>query len=188
MSKTITIDSFDTSSIDAAVREIRDYGQWVKRKTEELRKRVADLIVEKAQPVFDAAVVDDTFLTVIKKGENLPETPKTANVTVKAEPGGENVTLVVAYGEDAVWAEFGAGVHYNGAVGSYPNPLAEKLDFIAAIGTYGKGHGAREVWGYLGSDEQIHLTHGAPASMPLYRAVQSVSGDIVKIAREVFAT
>lgn len=188
MSKTITIDIFDTASIDAAVNEIREYSKWVQRKADELRERVAELIRDRAQPVFDAAVVDDTLLTVVKNGTNTPESPKTGDVTVTVEPGKDNVTLVIANGEEAVWAEFGAGVHYNGAVGSYPNPLAETLDFVAAIGTYGKGYGAKDTWGFLGDDGQIHLTHGAPASMPLYKAVHSVSRDIVRIAKEVFST
>ena len=81
--------------------------------------------------------------------------------------------------------EFGAGVYYNGAVGSSPNPLGTELGFT--IGSYGLGNGRKEVWGYTGEDGQIHLTHGAPASMPLYKAVQSVSRDIVRIAREVFS-
>ena len=188
MSKTITIDIFDPASVDAAVNEMREYSQWVQRKTEELRDRVAELIRDMAQPVFDAAVVDDTFLTVVKNGTNTPESPKTGGVTVTVEPGKDNVTLVIANGEEAIWAEFGAGVHYNGAVGIYPNPLAETLDFVAAIGTYGKGYGAKETWGFLGDDGQIHLTHGAPASMPLYKAVQSVSRDVVRIAKEVFSS
>lgn len=188
MSRTITIDIFNPASVDAAVKEIREYSEWVQRKADELRQRVAELIRDMAQPVFDAAVVDDTFLTVVKDGANTPESPKTGGVTVTVEPGEDNVTLVIANGEEAVWAEFGAGIHYNGTVGSYPNPLGATLDFIAAIGTYGKGYGARETWGFLGSDGNIHLTHGAPASMPLYKAVQSVSRDIVRIAKEVFSS
>ena len=180
--------TLDSASIDAAIRELKDYQNRLQRKAEELRERVAELIRDNAQPIFDTAIVDDTFLTVVKKGTNTPESPKTGGVTVTVEPGKDNVTLVIANGEEAVWAEFGAGVHYNGAVGSYPNPLGDTLDFIAAIGTYGKGYGARETWGFLGSDGNIHLTHGAPASMPLYKAVQAVSKDIVQIAREVFST
>ena len=41
MSRTITIDIFNPASIDAAVKEIRDYAEWVKRKMDELRERVA---------------------------------------------------------------------------------------------------------------------------------------------------
>lgn len=188
MNRTIRVNLFDPASIANAVRELDDYAQRIERKAEELRRRVAELIREQAQPVFDAAVVDDTFLALVKDGANIPESPRTANVTVTVKPGAENVTLVIANGKDAVWAEFGAGVHYNGTVGSYPNPLGQTLDFIAAIGTYGEGYGAKEVWGYLGDDGNIHLTYGAPASMPLYKAVQSVSRDIVKIAKEVFST
>ena len=178
MNKVIRM-TLDPASIDAAVKELRDYQQWIIRKTEELRKRVAEMIQAKAQSVFNAAIVDDTFLTIVKDGANLPDSPKTSDVQVTVDPGGDNITLVIATGDGAVWAEFGAGIHYNGAVGSYPNPLAETLDFIAAIGTYGKGYGAKEVWGFKGSDDNIHLTHGAPASMPLYRAVQEVSGELV---------
>ena len=175
MSRTITIDIFNPASIDAAVKEIRDYADWVKRKTDELRERVAYFIAKDASAVFNTAVADD----LIGEGAVI------GSVNVVVENNG-NMTLVIANGEDAVFMEFGAGVYYNGAVGSSPNPLGTELGFT--IGSYGKGNGRKEVWGYRGEDGQIHLTHGAPASMPLYKAVQSVSRDIARIAREVFST
>ena len=175
MSRTITIDIFNTASIDAAVKEIRDYADWVRRKTDELRERVAYFIAKDASAVFNTAVADD----LIGEGAVI------GSVNVVVEDNG-NMTLVIANGEDAVFMEFGAGVYYNGAVGSSPNPLGAGLGFT--IGSYGKGNGRKEVWAYDGGDGQIHLTHGTPASMPLYKAVQSVSRDIVRIAREVFRT
>lgn len=186
MSTTITIDIFDPASVDRAVREIREYSERVQRKTEELRRRVAELIRRQAEVGFNGAIADDTFM--VRDGKDTsPESPIIADVSVTVEYG-DDQTLVVAHGSDAVWVEFGAGVYHNGSVGSYPNPLGSSLDYIAAIGTYGKGNGAKEVWGYLDDDGKVHLTRGAPASMPLYRAVQSVAGDIVDIAREVFAS
>lgn len=176
MSKTITIDIFDPASIDAAVREIREYGQWVQRKTDELRERIAYFIAKDASAVFNTAVAED----------DMREGVITGNVEVSVEPQGDNTTVIIASGKDAVFMEFGAGVYYNGAVGSSPNPLGTALGFT--IGSYGKGNGRKEVWAYDGGDGQIHLTHGTPASMPLYKAVQSVSRDIVQIAREVFST
>ena len=176
MSKTITIDIFDPASIDAAVREIREYGQWVQRKTDELRERIAYFIAKDASAVFNTAVAED----------DMREGVITGNVEVSVEPQGDNTTVIIASGKDAVFMEFGAGVYYNGAVGSSPNPLGTALGFT--IGSYGKGNGRKEVWAYDGGDGQIHLTHGTPASMPLYKAVQSVSRDIVRIAREVFAS
>lgn len=175
MSKTITIDVFDPASIDAAVKEIRAYGQWVQRKTEELRERVAYFIAKDASAVFNTAVAED----------DMHEGVITGSVQVSVEPGGDNTTLIIADGKDAVFMEFGAGVYYNGAVGGSPNPWGSGLGFT--IGSYGKGNGRKNVWAYTDGDGQIHLTHGTPASMPLYKAVQSVSQDIVQIAREVFA-
>lgn len=181
----ITINPFDPSSVDKAVRELRQYSERVKRKADELRNKVAELIQERAEPVFQAAIADDTFKVVVKGGDDREEGPKIGGVTVTVEPTGENVTLVIAHGKDAVFMEFGAGVYSNGSVGSSPNPWGNDLGFT--IGSYGLGNGKKTVWGFKGEDGQIHLTHGTPASMPLYRAVQSVSRDIVKIAREVFA-
>jgi hypothetical protein len=176
MSKTITIDVFNPASIDAAVREIREYSKWVRRKTDELRERIAYFIAKDASAVFNTAVAED----------DMREGVITGSVEVSVESQGDNTTVIIASGKDAVFMEFGAGVYYNGAVGSSPNPLGTALGFT--IGSYGKGNGRKEVWAYDGGDGQIHLTHGTPASMPLYRAVQSVSRDIVRIAREVFAS
>ena len=176
MSKTIAIDVFNPASIDAAAREIREYGKWVKRKTDELRERIAYFIAKDASAVFNTAVAED----------DMREGVITGSVEVSVEPQGDNTTVIIASGKDAVFMEFGAGVYYNGAVGSSPNPWGAGLGFT--IGSYGKGNGRKEVWAYDGGDGQIHLTHGTPASMPLYRAVQSVSRDIVRIAREVFAS
>ena len=175
MSRTITIDIFNPASIDAAVKEIRDYADWVKRKTDELRERVAYFIAKDASAVFNTAVADD----LIGEGAVI------GSVNVVVEDNG-NMTLVIANGEDAVFMEFGAGVYYNGGVGSSPNPLGAALGYT--IGSYGKGNGAKAVWGFNGEDGTLHLTHGVPASMPLYRALQSVVNDIEQIAREVFSS
>lgn len=181
MSRTITIDVFDPASIDKAVNEILDYSLWVQRKADELRERIAELISNQAQAVFNSSVADNGFMVI--NGNPVDDT-RFGEVTVTVQPEGDNTTVIIANGKDAVFMEFGAGVYYNGAVGSSPNPWGTDLGFT--IGSYGKGNGRKEVWGYKGEDGEIHLTHGAPASMPLYRAVQSVSRDIVRIAREVF--
>ena len=183
MSRTITIDIFNPASIDAAVKEIRDYADWVKRKTDELRERVAELISNQAQAVFNSSVADNGFKVI---NGNYVDDTRFGEVTVTVEAQGDNTTVIIASGKDAVFMEFGAGVYYNGAVGSSPNPWGTDLGFT--IGSYGKGNGRKEVWGYYGDDGEIHLTHGAPASMPLYKAVQSVSRDIVRIAQEVFSS
>ena len=174
MSRTITFDVFSPSSIDAAIIELDDYIRHVEYKTDELRERVAYFIAKDASAVFNTAIAED----------DMHEGVITGSVDVTVENQGDNLTLVIANGTDAVFMEFGAGVYYNGAVGSSPNPWGADLGFT--IGSYGKGNGRKEVWAYYDGDGNIHLTHGTPASMPLYKAVQSVSKYIVNIAREVF--
>ena len=175
MSRTISIDITDPASVSAAVSAITAYSSWVQRKTDELRNRVAMLIASSASRVFNTAIADD----LIGEGAVI------GSVDVEVDDRG-TVTLVIANGEDAVFMEFGAGVYYNGAVGSSPNPWGAGLGFT--IGSYGKGYGKRNAWGFAGADGNLHLTHGVPASMPLYKAVMAVSGDIARIARGVFST
>ena len=95
----------------------------------------------------------------------------------------ENVSIVIAAGEDAVWVEFGAGVYHNGSAGSSPHPEGSKLGFT--IGGYGKGMGKRQTWGFY-EDGELRLTHGTPAVMPMYNAVKAVCDEIADIAKEVF--
>lgn len=176
MSRHIEIDVFDPSSISAAIIALDDYSRWIETRADELRERVAYFIAKDASAVFNTAVAED----------DLREGTITGKVEVSVQPEGDNVTLVIADGEDAIFMEFGAGVYYNGAVGGSPNPLGVNLGFT--IGSYGFGLGKREVWGYTGEDGELHLTHGTPASMPLYRALQSVRQDLVQIAKEVFGS
>ena len=170
--KVITM-TLDPASINNAIRELQEYKRHVLGKALELQERVATLIANRARTTFNNSIADDLI------GESL----LTGNVDVSVENDG-NMTLVIAIGEEAVFMEFGAGVFYNGSVGSSPNPLGADLGFT--IGSYGLGNGSKQVWGFRGADGEIDLTHGTPASMPMYQAMSAVIDDIVQIAREVF--
>ena len=80
--------------------------------------------------------------------------------------------------------KFGAGVYHNGSVGSSPNPFGNDLGFT--IGSYGKGYGKKQAWGYYDENGDLVITRGTPASMPLYNAAQEVMRKAVEIAKEVF--
>ena len=130
-----------------------------------------------AQLNFGNSIVDD----VISGG-----VPHKAEVNVTVDERG-SISVVVADGEDAVWCEFGSGVYHNGSVGSSPNPYGNDLGFT--IGSYGKGHGKRQVWGYYTDPDTktgLVLTHGTPATMPMYNAAQEILRKAVDIAREVW--
>lgn len=176
MSKSVVRFALDAKSIAKAIKEIEQYKQEILRKINELRRRIAERIAEDASSGFASSIVDDL----------LPNSggARAANVSVEVSDSG-NTTLVIANGQDAVWCEFGAGVYHNGSVGSSPHPKGAELGFT--IGSYGKGLGSKNVWGFYENGE-LKLTHGAPASMPMYTDCQSACDDIANIAREVFGT
>ena len=105
-----------------------------------------------------------------------------ANVDVTVNEEG-NATVVIASGNDAVFVEFGAGVYNNGSVGTSPHPKGAELGFT--IGSFGKGNGRKDVWGYYG-EGGLTLTHGTPASMPMYRGMREACDRLAEIAWEVF--
>lgn len=172
MGKKIIRFGLSARDIDKAMRELEQYKQDIIRKTDLLRERVAERLAELSRDGFAGAVVDD----LLKGGQ------RTAQVDVSIDQR-DNITLVIARGEDAVWVEFGAGVHYNGSAGTSPHPKGSELGFT--IGGYGKGMGKKDVWGFY-EDGKLRLTHGAHATMPMYNAVKTVCDEIAEIAREVF--
>lgn len=172
MGKKIIRFGLSARDIDRAMRELEQYKQDIIRKTDLLRERVAERLAELSRDGFAGAVVDD----LLKGGQ------RTAQVDVSIDQR-DNITLVIARGEDAVWVEFGAGVHYNGSAGTSPHPKGSELGFT--IGGYGNGMGKKDVWGFY-EDGKLRLTHGAPATMPMYNTVKTVCDEIAEIAREVF--
>lgn len=174
MGKKVISFGLSDRDIGRAIRELERYKREFLRKVELLRQRVAERLADEAQKGFSGAVVDD----LLQKSGG----PRYAEVTVSVDQK-DNVSLVIASGEDAVWVEFGAGVHHNGSPGTSPHPKGAELGFT--IGGYGKGNGKKEIWGYY-DDGVLKLTHGTPAKMPMYNAMKTVCNDIASIAREVF--
>lgn len=172
MAKTITFELSD-KGINDALKQLRMYRMAVENKTKELQNRIAERISQEALANFASAVCDD-----LVNGGTRP-----ASVGISIETG-ETTSVVIASGTDAVFCEFGAGVYHNGAVGSSPHPKGAELGMT--IGSYGKGYGARRVWGYYEGDTLV-LTRGTPASMSMYNAFKAVCDEIYTIAKEVFA-
>lgn len=183
MSKVITM-KLTTSDIERAIKEVDKYKRDFVKKVDVFRERVAQEIKDLAQSGFNSSMVED----VLSSSPN--GSPHQAKVTVSFESNG-NVT-VVATGQneaDAIWVEFGAGVYHNGSVGSSPHPQGAKLGYT--IGGYGVGRGKQGVWGYYevpGNKNTLVLTHGTPATMPMYTAMKTISAKVTTIAKEVFGS
>lgn len=176
MGKRIISFKLTANDIRRARKELEDYKQDIIQKTELFRKKVAERLEEEAKSGFSGAIADEIIL---KGGETIR---RYAQVEVSVQDR-DATTVVIADGEDAVWVEFGTGVHYNGSPGSSPHPHGAELGLV--IGGYGKGNGKKEVWGFYENGE-LMLSRGTPATMPMARAVTTVCQDIQEIAREVF--
>lgn len=173
MSKTVIKCGLGTSEITRAIKEVKKFKKDFLKKVDTYRKRIAEEIAVQASANFGSAVMDDV----------IDGSPRRPDVAVSVSDNG-SITVVVANGEDAVWCEFGAGVYHNGSVGSSPHPKGNDLGFT--IGSYDKGYGKKKVWGYYDDAGDLVLTHGTPASMPMYNAAQDVLRKAVSIAREVW--
>lgn len=173
--KVISI-GLSVKDIKRAIREIEQYKLEFQQKCDQLVEKIAERIASEAQHGFNGAIVDD--LTELSGG------PVKANVNVRTEKRGD-IYVIVADGEDAVWVEFGAGVHHNGEAGKSPNPYSAQNQLGFTIGGFGT-LGKRDLWGFLDENDELKLTHGTPAKMPMYNAVQAVAPDIASMAKEVF--
>ena len=172
MSKKVIRFGLNTKDINKAIRELEQYKRDFQKKVDNYRKRIAEEIAVNASLNFGSALMEDVI-----KGS-----PRKPDVQVRVDDRG-SIAVVVADGEDAVWCEFGAGVYHNGPVGSSPHPKGSELGFT--IGSYGKGYGKANAWGYY-EDGNLVITRGTPASMPMYNASQEVMKKAIEIAREVF--
>lgn len=163
MAKKIKL-SINSSSIDAAIREIDAYILWAKQKTAELAERLAMIGAKEAAVSFGGAYYG---------GDN--------DASVSVEPM-ENGWKIIASGNAVFFIEFGAGVYFNGEE-PYPVPRPEG---VAGIGGFGQGKGKQDSWGYYDSGGNLVMTHGNPAAMPMYHAMRTMEEEVKRIAKEVF--
>lgn len=115
------------------------------------------------------------------------------DVTVNESPEwiDDHTFVITARGQAITFIEFGTGVHY-----SEQHPKAVEFGFER--GTFGKGKGKQDVWGYYGVEGNnsirtietkkgtLVLTHGNPPARAMYEAGKEMRQQIEEIAKEVF--
>lgn len=162
MAKTINIE-LSEQSIDNAIKELRRYSEWMARKEEELRSRLA---------MLGATVASIRFSRAIYNGDN--------DVTVDVEDNG-HVAVIKASGEAVAFIEFGSGIKHG-----YGHPQAGEFGFGPGTwsdGDEGKGHWDNEHGWWYGSGQH---SYGNPPAMAMYSAVQEITENVTRIAQEVF--
>lgn len=104
-------------------------------------------------------------------------------IQVNSYQGYSEAKLIVE-GRELLFIEFGAGIHYNGSAGSSPHPKGNEFGYT--IGSYGKGLGKKDHWYYTADTGENIKSFGTKATMPVYKASQTMIQQIRKIAKEVF--
>ena len=167
MAKTIQLSSISEATIDAAVRDLRRYAEWVARKEAELITKLAEHGKNVASVKFAAATYDGTN-----------------DVSVRVDSTG-SVAVIYASGTAVAFIEFGSG-----AAMGYGHPMAGEHGL--GPGTWstdeslgGKGHWDDPNGWYYKHGEK---SHGNPPAMAMYDAVQAMTAEITTIAKGVFGS
>ncbi|MBR1749978.1 MAG: hypothetical protein IJ740_18950 [Ruminococcus sp.] len=170
-------------SLQKAIDEIKTYKKWLLEKTQEFLDELGKQGVDIAHARFEKAEYDGT-----------------KDFAVSLETRDEKTVAIVAIGQSVLFLEFGTGVVYK-------DDHPEKPNGILARGTYGKGHGKQQTWGFYGDDKGSHgkyattklktgeivekiphvvLTHGNPANMCLYETRKELKEIILETAKRVY--
>lgn len=124
----------------------------------------------------------------VAKGEFVDKS-HTLEITNVDVVGNNVVVEITGTGDDIIFIEFGAGIHYNGGkdiVDSSPHPKGEEMGYV--IGGYPKGRkghslGTHDSWHYKGQ-----VVHGTEATMPMLGIIEKSkeTATIDKVCRKVF--
>ena len=168
--KKIQID-LSVASIESAIRQLDGYKKELLNKTDQLLYELGKEGIK---------VIDNSLTTVV--GDSDPNHYAFAKVNAF---GNHVILTLVVQGQDIAFLEFGAGIHYNGAVGQSPNPKGDKLGYT--IGSYGLGQGANDSWVYYDEEQgRFRMSHGTKASMPMYNAEVEILAKLKSVAKRVF--
>lgn len=169
---TINVNPLDSRSIEAAIKQIEEYEKSFDAKCKLLLDRLVNEV--------GAKVVKENLGGEGDSDKNITVRPE----TIESTPGSIVVELR-ARGRHIAFIEFGAGITFNGEVGSAAYPRAKELGFT--IGSYsdfagtGYSQGQFEYWWYNGK-----RSYGTESTAPVYKAAEAMRQEVARIAIEVF--
>ena len=165
MRKTVISTGLSEQEISRAIKELKAYKQGFLDREKRLLEGLAEIGLKEASVRFTTAMYDGTN-----------------DVSVRLDAS-KNGYVVVAEGQAVAFIEFGAGVYHNGSE-PYPNPRPMG---IVGIGEYGKGRGKQKAWGYKNENDELVITRGNPAAMPMWYASEEIRRSVLKVVKEVFS-
>lgn len=172
MPKQINFTYDSPSSIDNAIKEIRDYQNSLERKCEILVDRISDIGLQCVKAV----------LSRHRSGSGA--TIGSARIEFSTQGSIKSASIVVE--SDAIlFLEFGSGIKYNQ---SEAHPKASELGY--GVGTYpNQTHAFDENgWWYQDDDGVWKHSYGIKADMPMYKGAMKMHNELVRVAKEVFTS
>lgn len=160
----LVINPYDKKSIDAAIKQLKQYEKDFKQKETEFVRRLVEIGVTVATAGFATADYDGVNDVLIADTQN------------------GSRAAVIAYGETVGFIEFGTGVRnpeWDSAGMEYTPP---------AHGTYGKGLGKNpHGWYFKQSDgASARHTYGNPPAEAMLTARDRMIESVVQVAKEVW--
>ena len=165
MRKTIIKCDLSEQGIERAIKELKAYKAQFLKREKQLLEGLAKIGLKEASVRFTTAMYDGTNDVSVRLDET------------------NNGYAIVAEGQAVAFIEFGAGVYHNPSE-PYPNP---RPSGIVGIGEYGKGRGKQKAWGYKDENDELVITRGNPAAMPMWYASEEIKNSVMKVVREVFS-
>lgn len=174
MPKKITINALSKSSIENAIKELRDYQNDLTYKCQLLAEKLAEKGVDIAQTYV--ASLDAVFTY---------ELNSSIHAEYVSDIKGGGVWAVVAGTDHAMFVEFGTGIV--GKQSPYPRELPDGVSWEYASGkTIRQLVDGRYGWFYKDDDGQWWFTEGMPSRPFMYYTSIQLRDIVVKTAKEVF--
>lgn len=166
MNKEISINLFDSSSIEKAIKDIEKYENDIKDKTDSFVQRLVDIGIDVITTKMSSAYVDgplDVNVNVIKNG--------LGSITISVE------------GKTVLFIEFGTGINKSDSPEARANLIEGN---VLKHGEYGLKKGANPKGWYYKYNNFTRKTYGIDALTPVYSSKKEMEQQVVKIAKEVF--
>lgn len=169
----IVINGLSAESLSKAANRVRKLQKAYYNKNREFVRRLTEAGLE---------VITESLGQM--QGDSEAPTPNRPHVRL-ADSGINMQAVLRLHGEDVMFVEFGAGIHYNGSPNSSPNPKGIELGYT--IGSYGKHQGLEDHWFYEDDNGITVISYGTKAVMPMWKADLEIRQKFASIAKEVFA-
>ena len=169
--KTIKVNLNDSSAIEKAIKELDTYQKELMTKIKLFVETLAQDGIAVANARLGATVGDSTQGSI---GFGINENGDIVKATISLS------------GKDALFIEFGAGIYYNNG---NAHPKGAELGYT--IGSYPSNTPPNKAinpgyWWYRDEGKNLHYSIGTQASMPIYRAAETMRNNAIMRASEVF--